>query len=477
MKKALQFTAAAVSYAMFWIVTRWPAIGANVLMLDDFELPFRPRDFFTGAYRPTLHLEYILFELIMPHHFWTIVPKFVGAVYVGIAAALLIELLRAWDVDPIIAALLPLIVIANPILADGPLWQTYYNMPVAYGLIIAGSIAWSRDRRLAFFLLTLAGVLGYQIFITLAVVLAVAEAVIRRRFQLREFALRIGLIGVTAVIQLIVVFIIRHSGKYADSRGLISTFSLRDQLHGAADLLVNGWMPVIAYYTGAIPAMSLWKYVPVLLVVLTAVITRRLWPTLSSAGVLLIPALPNLVLAKAPYSWRVSTPVAFALALAMLPILMTVGRRAAAIVIVALTIVMIPVCHYESWCRKESWERDQAFVEGVRQHWRGRDFTLVLAPVNPDKHEDVALIGPHDLTWGYQRRTPRMWSEFNDPWMAKRYVQNYVRMRFLDCNERPAAPACMNAAALCMRPHSDVPVEYPRAFHDDAGNITLVCPR
>ena len=66
----------------------------------------------------------------------------------------------------------------------------------------------------------------------------------------------------------------------------------------------------------------------------------------------------------------------------------------------------------------------------------------MLAPVNPEKHEDVSLIGPHDLTWGYERRTARMWSEFNDPWMAKRYVQNYARMKFVDCNEQPSAAVC-----------------------------------
>ncbi|MCU1347330.1 MAG: hypothetical protein JWO56_360 [Acidobacteria bacterium] len=476
MKKAVSFTVATVTYALFWIVTRWPAIRANVLFFDDFELPLRPGDFYTGGFRPTLHLEYAIWELLVPNHFWTILPKFAGAVYIGISAALLIQLLREWDVDPLIAALLPLVVIANPILADGPLWQTYTCLPIAYALITAGAIAWSRGHKWAFALLTLAGILGYQIFLTLAVVYAIAEPVIRRRFHLRDFIQRMVLLGALAGVQVAVMVLIRRYYHYSDNRGFVTTFDLRAQIHGMFDLLVNGWMPVIAYYTGAVRAMSLWKYVPLILGALAGLTTRRVAPAIFAATIFIIPTLPNLVIGRAPYSWRVSLPEAFALALALLPILMSIGRRAAAAVIVAVTLLMIPVSHYESWCRAESFLRDQAFVESIRQHWKGRDFTVVLAPVNPEKIEDVSLIGPHDLTWGYERRSSRMWSELNDPWMAKRYVRNYARMKFVDCNEEPASAVCLGSVPACDRGCSDAPVRYPRSVHDEALRITIVCP-
>jgi len=471
MKRTIEFTTAAFAYALLWVVTRWPAIRANVLFFDDFEIPFHPADFYIGPYRPTLYLEYVFRSAIAPHSLWTVTPKIVGAVYTGIAAAMLIELLREWEIPPVIARLLPLIVVSHPLLADGALWQTYAGLPIVPALITAGAIAWSRGRRILFSLLTLAGILGYQVYLTLAVVYAIAEAVIRRRFRWRDFAMRIAIIGGCVVVQLIVTKIIRQTFGNPDVRGVISTFNASLQIHGMFDLMVNVWMPVIAYYAGAFAAMSLWKYVPLLLGAETAIATRSPIDALFAAAIFIVPALPNLALDHAPYSWRVSTPEVYALALALLPVLLRVRRWIAVAMIATLTFVMLPVSQYEAWTRVESFERDQKFVASVP-----KDFTLTLAPVNPRKREDVRLIGPHDLTWGYEPRTPRMWSEFNDAWMAKRYVQNYAKLRFLDCAELPLEARCQGAAALCATGRNDMPVDYPRGVNVPERRITVVCP-
>ncbi|MEA2570914.1 MAG: hypothetical protein QOI24_2915 [Acidobacteriota bacterium] len=473
MKRYRDFIAATFAYAIFWVVTRWPAIAANVLLLDDFDLPLRPSDFYIGPFRPTLYIEYVLFELVIPHHFWMPLTKYVGALYIGIAAAFFMRLLRAWDVDPLIAALLPLVVFANPVLNDGPIWNTYYNLPIAYALITGGAIAWTHGRKLTFAFLTALGILGYQIFLTLAVIYAIAEPVIRRRFRLRDFIERMAILAGCIGVQLIVTALIRRFHAYSDPRGFTASLDPMRQLHGAVDLMVNGWMPVIAYYTGALRAMSLWKYLPIIFGGATWLTTRRFWPALFATAIFVIPALPNLALDRAPFSWRVSAPEAFAIALALVPLLCRVPRIAAIIVIAALTIVMIPVAHYESWCRAESWRRDEALASAIGQ----RDHTVVLAAINPEKHEEVALVGPHDLTWGFARRSPRMWTEFNDPWMAKRYVENYARLKFIDCNETPTAPLCAGTTLACEGNRSDVAIDYPRAIHDDARKITVVCPR
>jgi len=471
MRRPFQFIAAAELYALLWIVTRWPAIHANVLFFDDFEIPFHSADFYIGPYRPTLYLEFLLRELIVPYSFWTVIPKLFGALYVGIAAATFIELLREWEVPPLIARLLPIIIVSHPLLADGALWQTYAGLPIVPALITAGAIAWSRGRRVLFTFLTLAGILGYQVYLTLAVVYAIAEPVIRRRFRWRETAARIAIIGACVIVQLTVTIVIRKTFGNPDPRGIVSHLDVKTQIHGAFDLLVNGWMPVIAYYAGALRAWSLWKYVPLALAAFTAIGTRRLIPPLFAASIFLIPALPNLALSAAPYSWRVSTPEAFALALALVPLLMAAPRAASIAIIAAVAVVMIPVSRYEAWCRTQSWERDQKFVASIP-----RDFTVVLAPINPNKIEDKKLIGPHDLTWGYDRRTPRMWSEFNDAWMAKRYVQHYANLRFLDCFTALLDARCTGASLACGTNRNDAPVEYPRAIQDPARKITIVCP-
>jgi hypothetical protein len=338
-------------------------------------------------------------------------------------------------------------------------------------LITAGAIAWSRGRRLAFAILTLAGILGYQVYLTLAVVYAIAEPVVRRRFRWRETALRIAIIGACVVVQLAVTRVIRAHYANPDPRGIITAFDLKLQIHGVFDLLVNTWMPVLAYYTGALRAMSVWKYVPLLIGAITAATTRRAIPTLFAATIFIVPALPNLLLERAPYSWRVSTPEVYALALALLPLLMRIPRAAAVGVIAALVLLMIPVSRYESWTRAESWERDQKFVASVP-----RDYTVLLPPGPDHRREEVSLIGPHDLTWGYDRRTPRMWSEFNDAWMAKRYVTHYASRKFLDCNEVPNDPRCAGAAALCATGRNDAAVSYPRGIRDDVAKVMIACP-
>jgi len=470
MKRRLDFAVATVAYALVWIATRWPAIRANTLFFDDFEIPFRPADFYWGPYRPTLYLEFLLRDLIAPHAFWTVVPKLFGALYVGVMAALLIELLTAWDVPLQVARLLPLIVVAHPLLADGPLWQTYAGLPIVPALITAGALAWTRGRKLAFALLTLAGVLGYQVFVTLALVYAVAEPVVRRRWRWRELVERVAIIAGCVVVQLVLTAIIRRTYGNPDPRGMIGVFDPRTQLHGAVDLIVNVWMPVIAFYTGALRAMSLWKWVPLAIAAATAVSTRRILPTFFSAAIFLIPALPNLLIAQGPSTWRVSIPELFALVVALVP-LFSRFPRAGVIVTVAIFAVIAPVSTYEARCRVDSFDRDRQLVASVPP-----GDAVVLAPVNPKHAEDVSLIGPHDLTWAYERRTPRMWSEFNDPWFANRYVTNYWHLPFVDCLATPADARCSGTAALCATGRDDGPVVYPRTIRDDARRITIVCP-
>ncbi|HEX6096075.1 MAG TPA: hypothetical protein VF432_07120, partial [Thermoanaerobaculia bacterium] len=475
-RRFAEFSLTALAYALFWTITRWPAISVNVLFLDDFEIPLRPADFYLGPYRPVLWVNYLLWDTLIPNHFWTIVPKIYGAVYIGIAAAIFAVLLREWDVDRWTARLLPLVVTAHPILADGPLWQTYCGIPLAAAFTTAGAIAWSRGRRAAFTIYTLLGVFSYQIYVALAAVYAIAEPVVRRKFRLRDTAIRLSIIAAIAVAQLVLTALVRRYYDTPDPRGLATSFDLRVRFHFFTDLMVNAWMPVIAYYTGALRAMSLWKFVPIAIAALTAIRTRRVVDTLFAAVVFVIPALPNMALSQSAYAWRVATPEAYALAVSILPLLMRVPRAWAMGVIGVLTAVMVPVSHYESWCRKESWLRDQQFVASMRDHWKARPFTVVLAPVNPLGREDRALIGPRELTWGYEIRTSRMWSEFNDPWMTTAFVQNWAKLPFVDCNKRGGDPRCADAVAACARGCTEVDAEYPGAIHDDATARTIVCP-
>lgn len=439
-----------LAYTAVWLVTRWPAIAANALHFDDFGVPSQPYSFYIGPYRPLLWLEYQLWELLVPNHFWTVLPKLTGALYVGLACAALAILLERWGVRRSIAITLPLLVNVNPVLADAALWSTTHALALALFLILLGHIVWDANRPGTAAALIFAGIFGYQIFVSLSLVLIFTEWVLRgplgggpssgaaaagRASVTRSAVRKLIVVAALALAQVAFMELARRILGNTDGRGLAHVGSwsafANEKLHGAFNLIVNGMAPAIAYYLGAWRALSLWKWVPVAIGLATAIATRRPLPFVFPFVVLGIPALPILAMSQSPYAWRVSVPMAFALALALLPLLMRLGRAAPAIAIV-LAALMVPPSLYESRMRVVSHSREMKTIDDIVAYWAARgvgrsDFAIALGPSAP---EDPSLIGPHDLTWGYERRTPAMWSSFRDRWIARALVEWYRGLRF-----------------------------------------------
>ena len=163
-----------------------------------------------------------------------------------------------------------------------------------------------------------------------------------------------------------------------------------------------------------------------------------------------------------------------ALVLSLLPLL--IGLRSPRIrllgpaILLVAAAVMLPVSTYEASMRVVSNQRETALMNAIRGYWQARgvppgQITVVYGPTRGPV-EDLRLIGPHDLTWGYERRTPAMWTAFQDAWFAERFVSNYHHLRFLDCSRATTPTPCPQPASLCAT---------PGVHYMDRG-ITVICP-
>ncbi len=479
--------AAALAYTAFWLATRAPAIAANPLFFDDFAVPLRPGLFYLGSYRPLVWLEYRIFEAIVPNHFWTVLPKLSAAVYFGVSAMLLAMLLRRWNVKPSLAYTLPLVVLANPVLNDAGLWNSLHALPLAMAFLTAGVLLWEERRFTAGTVLIFIGLNGYQAFVALVLVYLVAEPFVKRLadtpWKLRDSLLKLALTAVAGAMQIAVMQLIRPWITGADERGLVtfsSTF-LAEKYHGIFNLAVNGVMPSIAYYTSALQAMSLWKFVPLSIGLVTAaafLIRRRTAFDIAMALIFpllmfFVPALPTLIMSQSPEAWRVATPTAFALALSVLPLLLQLPRFGPVIAILA-TMVMLPPTFFETRERVKSWTRDEATIRAITTHWQNRPITVAYVGPKYGNIEEHRLIESHDLTWGYRRFTPAVWSPFNNGWFAQHYIATYHGLGFMGCGER-RNPICTAARSACSRPRSDGQAIWPRIVHSQTPGLTAVC--
>jgi hypothetical protein len=478
-----------LGYVAFWLASRWPAIVANPLFFDDFALPASPAAFYVGSYRPLLWLEYRFWELLIPGHFWTHVPKLAAAAYLGLFAIALAALLRAWNVPPPIAFAVPLLALANPVLNDAGLWNSLHALPLALALITAGVLVWERAASWRAWtggaLLLLCGVFGYQIFISLALVYLIAEPAVKTitgtAWDWRVSLRKLLTIGGVAIVQVIYMQLTRTGDS--DPRGLVHAMTPRayllDKLHGLFDLAVNGVMPIVAYVVGVPAAYHAWLYVPLALAVLTAVAA---WWRLRTPRALLFgavplalffaPSLPCLISSANPYAWRVSTPVAVSLALALTIVLMLLLRdaRVAAAVLVVAALLVVPIARYEAALRVTSIARDAGLMRELAvRHARA------VAYVGPavGAAEDRRLAGPHQLTWGYDVRTPGMWSGFSNAWVAGHFLHYTApRLAYLDCSPAVHARVCADARAWCGR--SPAAATRPLIAQGDGG-IAAVC--
>lgn len=480
------------AFTLFWIATRFQAIRGNPLFFDDYFISDTPVDLYLGTYRPLLLAEHIFFESLYKGHFFTRIPKIAAAFYMGATATAFAALLRRWGVATALVFAAPLLLLSNPVLNDAGLWQSGHALSLALALITLAAVVWepaTPKRLLIAGLLIFCGINGYQIFISLALLFVVCEPVVKSitglPWRLRDAFLRVVVIGIAGAMQIALMLFLRAILPH-DPRGFaqIATVAgfVKEKIHGVFNLAVNGLMPLFAWYFGAVRAMSLWKWVPLAIAVLTLVVLwkRGVLRALAAAALpflaLTIPALPTLIMSQSPYAWRVSSPVAFGLVVSCIPLLSMLPLRLSIAIIVVLSAVMIPVAYDEARMRSEACERNVAVMRETADHWKrsGVDpHTVTIAYVRNGAAIDERLIGAHDLTYGYERQTPETASSFSAAWAAQQFV-TFNGFRFADCQSGDRK--CRDAAAQCARNCTDVSGIYPRVIHDRGGAaMSFVC--
>lgn len=270
---------------------------------------------------------------------------------------------------------------------------------------------------LGIFLLLLV-VLSYEIYLIIFLLLLVSEPVIKHLHNqcisldatIDKLLIFMGVCGFY-IFQVILTKLIFGS---AGGRGFvsISSFSayMDEKIHGIFNLIVNCYMPVMAYYTGIVSAWSGWKYIPLAIALSTliaAVYSRRKWhdSVLFFVFSLLLPVLPTLpifVMSQSPESWRVSIPVLLAVCLSLLPVSSLIwnkwnyttgihqtkamsSRFLVVAVLLAIIGFQIPVTVAEGRLRVVENKLDASLIESVKNYWQARDVA---------KHEfRVGVIG------------------------------------------------------------------------------------
>jgi hypothetical protein len=176
-------------------------------------------------------------------------------------------------------------------------------------------------------------------------------------------------------------------------------------------------------------------------------------------------------MSQSPYSWRVSTGVAFALALAVLIPLAKLRPGPVAITFLLIAAIMTPVSWYEARMRADGYRHQDRVMDWIealaeRSGSPKNSYQVVWSPPETTVVEDRRYMGPRELTWGYEIRTPGMWHSWGDEWMVGAYL-NYRKMAW--------RPANSSEQQQCRHNCTDGPVPSPRLMRLDERSI-LVCP-
>jgi hypothetical protein len=304
---------------------------------------------------------------------------------------------------------------------------------------------------------------------------------------------KLAILASLAVVQIVFMQLARPFITRADRRGFaevggsLGSF-LAGKIHGAFDLLVNLWMPLLAWYLDAVRAWSLWKFVP--LVVLLATIAAGLAARarmrvvlLAAAATVALPVLavmPTFVLSQTPYAWRVTIPVLLAAVLGMLPLLIWLGRRsrfAPVVLLLLLIAVLLPPTLWEAEMRVVAYQRDRTVFDRIASHWMERGLRPAEIAVGAGRiriHDPRKRPpGAHEVTWGYDRTNPMLASPFADPWVAEQAIATFNHYRFIDCNSpgTEATPVCRAAKSACTL----IPPNRTGVVHVEQERMSFVC--
>lgn len=522
------------SYYLIWLLPRLPAISANSIHFDDFNLyaialesticSVPPQDYRWIGIGLLCALENILPD-------WSIMvwPKLLAGLFLAMLAVLLSHLLMKWSVPILVALLAPVLFISHPILNEISLWNTTMPFPLWLLLTVLGYVLVDLDRprwqRVSGFMFMVTVVLAYEIYLSCFLVLVFAEAAFRRldgkSIDWLNVKNRLLLFFIVALFYVIQVLLTKWLFGVVTGRGLVDITSLSSyldtKLHGIFNLVVNCYMPLISYYTGIEFAWGAWKWIPLLmsgLIVVFGILARRsvidLLTLLGFSLVMpVVPTLPLLLASQSPESWRVSVPVLlaiFLLAVLLMTLIWQAGTRwtgngrlataSKALVLIAMLGIMIiemPSTYAEARLRAFENQADSGLADTIAGYWlaRGLDkndysvgvITGLGLPTNiPDEHKRASQLS---VAYGQRGVTSAFLHDFS--WRGFLMLHDFKTIEVNDVEEG-ISEACARQLKHC-RPYlkehfsarcKDSPdFTHPgnglRLVHEVTEKVTVVC--
>lgn len=408
-----------IGYFLAWMFPRMPAIAANTLQSDDFwlgvyswggviappskcQLP--PKD-----YRWITQGIFCIQGQFIPGWLLSSGPKYLAGLSMATLALLNFKLLTRWNIPKTLAMLLPLVFIFHPIVNEITLWNTTFPFGIWLCMILSSFLlldgkGLSLKTWLAIAALLIA-VFAYEIYLIFFLVLVVFEVVVQRlmrsNLSLKSTIFKfLVFVGISSI-YLLQIFLVNYWFGAPEGRGLVtnplSIEFISEKLHGIFNLIVNLFMPIIGFHTNIEIAWSAWKWVPIMILVSTFVLTllrrKSLFDSCFFSGgflfLLILPTFPIFASSQTPEAWRISILVLLAASLALTPMLVilwgredvmdsnirsaNVFRIAAISVLVVIFAYEIPVTFAESKLRVEENALDNQIVNQIKTYWRDAD--------------------------------------------------------------------------------------------------------
>jgi hypothetical protein len=328
-----QFLGLAGMFALLWCLPRLPLFQVAAMMHDDYSMARAANVydvFFTQEYRILGGVYPTICKWLFPDFYSSRIPIIFNALMIGVVCAQLYRVLLLLKLHWTVSASVILLFCWHPVINDLSAWNTPgFALISAISIIAAFSIAWKGDTRNCLVAASMvAGSLAtYQLMLPIPMCLAVLvfahhAAVLRvwewRRITSVAAAMLLGLLTyLIYVIFISPVLFGRFEGSAFKSIDEVLNSS-RLLLHESISLYFNLFSSPLSHSFGVKFAMQNWYYVPMSMLLMTAVmivvrIVQKQVPALLSplllatwAGLPFLGILPMWLIHISTKEWRIS---------------------------------------------------------------------------------------------------------------------------------------------------------------------------
>jgi uncharacterized membrane protein len=484
-----------------WLLPRFPAVRANVLMRDDFV--HEPAGHLL-SYRPLFFLDLLFWNrLIGPEYLRTVWPKLIAGFWIASIALITFFLLRRWRYSSIFSAAIVLLFVAHPVVNDFSTSNIFAAVPLSMLLAVAAYRVSLRGGALSSVgatALLLLSISGYQINLAVFLMLALAGEMIciagregwRPTRLVRPLSIVIAavlLYGAYILVSVHLLGIRSWGGRgFAVPSLAYDARFLDEKWHAMSNMMADVAQPLLSYFFNIGVAWRYWS-VPFLIVagvvVVSAIRTRRIALLMVAGGIPLIPATAAMLLlgmSWTPEGWRVCGPAVYGFAISIavagralreaFPARALLAERVVScLLLIAITGAMI-VTRRDAAIRVESNLRDEAAVAQIKRHWRDRSVDPATTLVQMEPRDRATLADPAGERFSrgiIAEFRPVTWLMYSNIWSSFCFPDAFFRFHGLGTAVSEPPPWRPDAATRCSAGSR------PQILFDDAALVAIVC--